>query len=227
MTATVLPHRAPADDLHWLQSILGVETAREPVVYLARPSAAEARLLLPVGPRAAAAAAMRRLHGGRGLRASIELTGGRLLGRAGLLGLAPGERVLLPPFELVSALGRRLGEPDLTAAVTLGPPRRNRKPVLQLLRPDGLVAGFAKVGWSDLTRRLVTDEAEALRAMSGRLPTTVVTPSVVLVERWRELVVSVCTELRPPGGPTIAAPSVAEVAAGIAAVDRDRRSVAE
>ena len=44
----------------------------------------------------------------------------------------------------------------------LSPARANRKPVLQLLTPQGQAAGFAKIGTNQLTRELVTAEYEAL-----------------------------------------------------------------
>ena len=106
--------------------------------------------------------------------------------------------MVLPQFELVEHLAQRLGEPELLAAVTLGARRRNRKPVLQLLRPDGRVVGFAKVGWSPLTLDLVTNEHDVLRAVAGRLPASVVAPSVLALEHWRGLVVAVTPELPPP-----------------------------
>lgn len=227
MTAPAFPRATDADDVRWLEEIMGFEPDGEPVVYLARPSAAEPRLLLPVRPAPAAAAALRRLHGDRDLRGTLELAGGRLLGRVGLLGSAPGELLMLPPFELLSHLGRRLGEPDLTAAVTLGPPRRNRKPVLQLLRADGTVVGYAKVGWSDLTRNLVATEADILREVAGTLPNSVVAPTVIAVEHWQDRLIAVCSELRPPWRAARRSARPDEVAAHIAAIGAERRSVAE
>ena len=44
----------------------------------------------------------------------------------------------------------------------LGAARANRKPVLQLLTPDGETVGFAKIGVSPLTSSLVWAERDAL-----------------------------------------------------------------
>src|SRR6266496_36574 len=51
---------------------------------------------------------------------------------------------------------------DVLVSLYLGPARANRKPVLQLLSPQGQPAGFAKIGTSPLTRALVQAECDAL-----------------------------------------------------------------
>ena len=50
--------------------------------------------------------------------------------------------------------------------------RPQKKPVLQLFTPAGDVAGYAKVGWNDVTRRLVIREADALERVLPQLRTT-------------------------------------------------------
>ncbi|MDH4365889.1 MAG: hypothetical protein OEY70_17570, partial [Acidimicrobiia bacterium] len=133
----------------------------------------------------------------------------------------------LPPFAVVDHLARALGEPELAVAVTLGPRRRNRKPVLQLIRPDGSVVGFAKIGWSPLTAELVDNEADALRLVAGRVdPAVVVAPDVLLHDRWDSRSVAVLSPLRP-AGPALPRPTpggadpngLAGVAAAIAACE--------
>lgn len=93
--------------------------------------------------------------------------------------MAGGETHVLPPFKVVEELATALGEAELIPAIGLGPPRRNRKPVVQLLRPDGITVGFAKVGWSRLTKELINNEGEWLRRVDGRLPSTVLSPAVL------------------------------------------------
>ncbi|MFV0526049.1 MAG: hypothetical protein ACK5RL_16305 [Acidimicrobiales bacterium] len=116
------------------------------------------------------------------------------------MGRLPGRRVDLPPFALVDELRRVLGESELVAAVTLGPPRRNRKPVVQLIRPDGITVGFAKVGWSPLTAALVDAEATALRRMAGRLPADHTIPAVIHHGPWRDGSVVVLTPVTGDDG---------------------------
>lgn len=204
------------DDVRWLYDLLGADVEAEPRPFLARPSLDSVQLLLPTAPAPVAAGALRRLHGGRELRAQAEMWAGRALGRLGLLSHAPGESVMVPRFELVDHLARVLGEPELIAAVTIGPPRRNRKPVLQLLRPDGRIAGFAKIGWSELTTDLVTNEASILRTIDGRLPPSIVAPCVLAVEHWRDLAVVVTAELRPSNTVVDSRPTTSDVMRTIA-----------
>jgi hypothetical protein len=71
--------------------------------------------------------------------------------------------------------------------------RPQKKPVLQLFTPAGAVAGYAKVGWNDVTRRLVVREADALEHVLQQLRTTPVfgVAEVLYRGRWqgRELVI--------------------------------------
>ncbi len=195
------PARGAVDDLDWLADVLGAGPGPDPIPYLARVARDEVHFLAPAHPPAATAAALHRLGDSRSRSRQAQAAVGRLAGRAGLLGRLPGAvRMVLPPFALVDHLARALGEPDLVAAITLGPRRRNRKPVLQLIRSDGSVVGFAKVGWSPLTAELVDNEAAVLRLIDGRLdPTVVVAPTVLLHDRWDGRSVAVLSPLRPTG----------------------------
>jgi len=195
------PGGEAADDLDWLAEVLGVDPGAGPVPYLARMAGDEVRFLAPARPAAATAAALRRLGDDRSRARQAQAVLGRLAGRAGLLGHLPGAaRLAMPSFALVDHLARALGEAELVAAVTLGPRRRNRKPVLQLIRPDGSVVGFAKVGWSPLTAELVDNEADVLRLVAGRLdPAVVVAPAVLLHDRWDGRSVAVLSPLEPVG----------------------------
>jgi len=55
---------------------------------------------------------------------------------------------------------------DLCFAVSLGTPGPHRKPVIQVLTPEGEVLGYAKVGWNGATRELVENDARMSRAIS-------------------------------------------------------------
>jgi hypothetical protein len=92
---------------------------------------------------------------------------------------------------LAEALGRR----DLAAAITLGSVRPNRKPVVQLLEPGGAPVGYLKVGWNDLTRGLVRNEARVLRRLAAHRPRTFTAPSLLHQGRWRGLEVTVGSAL--------------------------------
>jgi hypothetical protein len=210
-------------EIGWLQDILGTCPADTTISYLGRPSTEDLRFLLPTRPAAVAGASLRRSHNGRSMTEGLAAVAGRAAGRVGLIHLAPGQRLALPQFELVDHLARVLGEPSLLAAVTLGRRRRNRKPVLQLIRPDGRTVGFAKVGWSPLTAELVAGEVEILRCLEGRLPAALAAPVVIHHERWRDREVAVTTPLRTPWLQRRRGFPAAELIRSIAAVGGDGR----
>lgn len=155
-----------------------------PESYLVLPRAADPRLVLPAG-RVAAAAAVRRYAASRSVRAAVRT---QVLAAALRVGLGPlllRDRLTVtdPGESLVARLRAALGA-DLQVSVHLGPPRANRKPVLQLLTPAGAPVGFAKVGATELTRRLVDAEAAALRGLAGASLPTVEVPRVLLHEAY-------------------------------------------
>jgi len=199
---------AATADLRWLYEILDdpmIDEAdlgpRRACRYLARCSGDSLGLLIPLdSPRSAAAIFQRRNDG--------QSWSERAIGRAGeagarcsLLGpvfesglgnrlpAVPGTVITLPEPALLPYLRAQLDEPDLMAAVTVGPPRRNRKPVLQLLRSTGETIGFAKIGWSPLTRSLVDNEGAVLQhvsdhRLSGERTPLISIPSVLLDADW-------------------------------------------
>ncbi|MEE3918975.1 hypothetical protein V2I01_12700 [Micromonospora sp. BRA006-A] len=126
------------------------------------PSASRPRLADRLGP------------GGGRRRLQPEAVGRRRkLVRQGLstafrLGLGPlvfRDRLVVDGGGLDAYLTEVLGEPALVS-LHIGPARANRKPVLQLLAPDGRALGYAKLGVDPLTRALVHAEADALRRLA-------------------------------------------------------------
>lgn len=182
---TTHPKSSDADDLRWVRNVLGGDPAhpfvRSP--YLARPSAADPQLLVPLQPRAVTRAAMHRVHDARSWPQRLTGLGAQAAAQAGLLPLAGGERIALAPFPLVTHLANVLGETELVPVISIGPRRRNRKPVVQLVRPDGVVVGFAKIAWSPFTVSLISNEAHWLRRVEGRLPPGLRSPVVLVHER--------------------------------------------
>jgi hypothetical protein len=121
---------------------------------------------------------------------------------------APGGR---PPF-VTEHLRGIFGREDLELAVRIGPPRPNRKPVVQVLTPDGDLLAFAKLGWNELTRILVRSEAAALEEVARGRPRTFVAPRVLHSGEWRELEVILLSPLPADvlrGDPLRQAPPVA------------------
>lgn len=188
--------------------------------FLLLPGPGTPRLLVPAHRRPAAAAVLG--YGeqtGAGRRAATQLLAGGL--RCGLGLLLSGRRrtVVGSDRGLIGHLEQVLGEP-LLVSLHLGPPRANRKPVLQLLRADGRVVAFAKVGHDDLTRRLVRTEADALQRLSTvRLPGVRV-PEVLHQGSWGDLHVLVQSPLPLRHRRQTSPVDVARAMAAVADIDR-------
>jgi hypothetical protein len=181
-TSGTSTHHRDEEELRWVRRALGGPGTGRSQRYLVRPSLARPEILLPLEHRASTGTAMRRYHDDRSIKQRLVGLAGQSAARLGVLAMAGGDKVALEPFALVEHLARVLGEPNLVAVVSLGPRRRNRKPVLQLLRPDGVSVGFVKVGWSGLTSELITNEGRWLRHVEGRLPPDLRAPIVL----WEE-----------------------------------------
>jgi hypothetical protein len=163
--------------------------------YLVLPRAADPRLVLPAD-RLAAAAAVRRYSAHRSARAAARagLLAAALAAGAGPLLLRDRVVVRDPGSSLVARLREVLGA-DLVVSLHLGPPRANRKPVLQLLTRRGAPVGFAKLGVNELTRRLVNAEAAALRSLAAAPLGTVEVPRVLHHGTYGEVAVLVQSAL--------------------------------
>ena len=192
------------------------------VEYVALPSGRHPRLLVPPGRRAAAGA-LRRYGVGRGPSARWSA---RLLATGVRTGLAPlllrdHVRVLGRPGSATPSIEDHLAEVldhDVLLSMHLGPPRANRKPVLQVLDPRGRTLAFVKIGVDGLTRRLVRHEALALRSLGSAGLTRTAIATVLHSGQWRGLELLVQSALpvgrrgsRPDGDLLLAAQ--AEVAA--------------
>ncbi|WP_305789759.1 hypothetical protein [Symbioplanes lichenis] len=187
--------------------------------YLVVPDARRPRLLVPATSRRVAAAAVRRYAEpqSRGARLKRDAVVAALrTGAAGVL-LRDRVRVTGPASagidgHLREALGR-----DLSISIHIGPARANRKPVLQLISPEGETFGFGKLGTGPLTRRLVRDETAALRALGQANLTKLSVPSVLHAGQWRDLEVLVQSALpvwlpRAPLSPHRLAAAMVDVA---------------
>lgn len=158
--------------------------------YAVVPNYTAARMLVPLGPAAAAtvlrynALRTRRTRiSRRALGIGLRLGGGPLLLRHQV-------RVCVPPGEelLLAFLARRLGVADLVASIGLGPAGPNRKPTLQLFDRSGRPVGYAKIGHNPATRAMVRREAAAL---SRPAPAGVRRPALLAEFDWHDLAVLV------------------------------------
>ena len=173
--------------------------------FLLLPNEARAVLLLPRRPRRAAAAALRHYKASAVGRRRLMFRG---LSMAAQLGLADvlSERIAIvsaatEPDANVVAYLRKVLDREVVVGLRIGPPRANRKPVLELLSPAGEVLGFAKVGITGLTRELVRAEASALDTLAGAGLTRLEVPGLVHHGQWREHEVLVQAPLSGSGRP--------------------------
>jgi hypothetical protein len=182
--APALDLRDDASLLDGLRALLGGGSRVRAVVL---PSAARPRHLVPLRPGPAAAAALAGRAGDRGLVGRLGTGALAVAARAGGGRLVPASRVVTGADgpSLAAWLDGLLGVQGCTVAVGVGPPRANRKPVLQVLGPDGATVAWGKVGWDPLTRRLVGDEADVLDQLGGALAPGIAVPTVLARAPWR------------------------------------------
>jgi hypothetical protein len=165
--------------------------------YLVVPDARRPRLLVPSVSRRVAAAAVRRYAEpqSRGARLRRDAVVAAL--RTGASGVLLRDRIKVtgPVADSIDGhLSEVLGR-ELALSIHIGPARANRKPVLQLISPDGDTFGFAKLGVGPLTQRLVRDETNALTALGTSGLTKLTVPRVLHAGQWRGLQVLVQSAL--------------------------------
>ncbi|SCE68684.1 hypothetical protein GA0070607_0376 [Micromonospora coriariae] len=175
--------------------------------YAVVPSVARARFLVPLGAPRAGAASLLAYNALRPpkVRALRAVLGG--LARFGSAGLAPFPTLTVsvpsgvPAADLLLSerLTAALGGTPLVAAFGVRPPDPNGKPTLQLFSADGRPRGYAKIGWNDATRALVTAEAAALRALRevAGVADHPVPPGLLTETAWAGQVVAVIEPLPP------------------------------
>lgn len=162
---------------------------RKRTEFIVLPSEARAVLLLPRRPRRAAAGALRYYKASAAGSRRLMFRGLALAARAGLADTLP-HRIAIdaagtgPDADMAAYLSAALGR-DVVVSLRIGPPRANRKPVLQLLAPDGGLLGFAKVGVTDLTRDLVRAEAAALALLAAAPLERLAVPRLIHHGQWR------------------------------------------
>lgn len=142
--------------------------------YAVVPSVDRARFLLPLGSSRATAAALLAYNALRPVKVRAVRAALGVAARAGVVARAPfpvlsvAVPTALDPAEVLLAerLSTELGGGRAYAACGVRPPDPNHKPTLQLFDHAGTPCGYAKIGWNDATRALVTAEAAALREVA-------------------------------------------------------------
>ncbi|GAB1645088.1 hypothetical protein [Krasilnikovia sp. MM14-A1259] len=164
--------------------------------YVVVPDARRPRLLVPTS-RKVAAAAVRRYAEPQSRSARLKRDAVVAALRTGMSGVLLRDRIRVTgPVEesvdghLRAALGR-----ELSVSIHIGPARANRKPVLQLISPAGETFGFGKLGTGPLTRRLVTEETNALVALGAAGLSKLTAPRVLHAGQWRGMQVLVQSAL--------------------------------
>ncbi len=177
--------------------------------FVANPHRARPRLLVPADSPRAAAQSVRRYHDGASpahrlkmgfTEAALRVGGARFL-RSRRITIEPG-----PGPGLVDLLADRLERPIARFAVTLGPPRPNRKPVLQLFDERGSTIGFAKVSVDPFTDELVRRESTWLELAHRHRDPALRVPAVVwsgeIGDQFVSVVAPTWARRRPPSDPS-------------------------
>lgn len=155
--------------------------------YLVVPDARRPRLLVPAGSRRIAAAAVRRYAEPQSRSARFKRDAVVAALRTGASGVLLRDRIRVtgPAGESIDGyLRAELGR-EVSVSVHIGPARANRKPVLQILTPNGETIGFGKLGTGPLTQRLVRAETYALTALARSGLTKLTVPQVLHAGVWR------------------------------------------
>lgn len=172
-------------------------TGRPTVEYVIVPDAHRPRLLVPTHSRRVAAAAVRHYAEPQSRLARWKRHAVVAALRTGASGALLRDRVRVygPAEHTIDGYLRRQFGTELAVSVHIGPARANRKPVLQLITPDGATFGFGKLGIGPLTHALVRAETAALNTLSRVRLRQVTVPHVLLTSRWRGLQVLIQSPL--------------------------------
>jgi hypothetical protein len=165
--------------------------------YYVVPDARRPRLLVPSTSRRVAAAAVRRYAEpqSRSARLKRDAVVAALRTGASSVLLRDRIRVTGPVGASIDGYLRESLGRELSVSIHIGPARANRKPVLQLIDPDGETFGFGKLGTGPLTQHLVRAETNALIALGKSGLTKLTVPRVLHAGQWRGLQVLVQSAL--------------------------------
>ncbi|MEV8505326.1 hypothetical protein AB0368_10920 [Actinoplanes sp. NPDC051475] len=170
----------------------------EPIAeYLVVPDARRPRLLVPTTSRRVSVAAVRRYAEPQSRSARLKRDAVVAAVRTGASSVLLRDRIRVtgPASESIDGHLREALGRELAVSIHIGPARANRKPVLQLISPDGETFGFGKLGTGPLTQRLVKAETAALAALSKVGLTKLTVPTVLHAGQWRGLQVLIQSAL--------------------------------
>jgi hypothetical protein len=165
--------------------------------YLVVPSLHRPRLLVPTLSPTVAAAAVRRYAEPQSRMGRLKRDAVVAAVHARATGLLFRDRIRVtgPASAGIDGYLSDALRRDLAVSIHIGPARANRKPVLQLLSPDGDTFAFGKLGTGPLTRSLVKAETAALTVLAGSGLSKLTVPRVLHAGTWRGLQVLVQSAL--------------------------------
>lgn len=195
--------------------------------YAVLPHPQQARLLVPLGSRRAAAASLRtysatRARGSRMMRRTLAAAY-----TAGVADMVFRHRLVvsLDPrlprrqwsdYLVIEHLARALDQSSLRAFTAVRRINSNAKPTLELFDDAGHAVGYAKLGTTGATKALVRNEASTLAALSGTMESVHV-PRLLSAGAWNQAEYAVASPLpsdvhRWKHGPTATADAVSRIA---------------
>ena len=188
------------------------------------PSAADPRLVVPLRPRAAAATVARSHTAPGSAKAAARTAAMSMAFASGGGGVLLRDRLVVDVPDGAPALDDHLsvllGRP-VVIGLRVGPPRANRKPVLQVVTPTGELVAYAKLGVNTLTDELVANEADALIRLGSAILGQVRVPEVLHSGTWQghRLLVQAALPVRRSNLPDAAARTTAAMVS-VARADR-------
>lgn len=159
------------------------------------PSAASARLLVPIGRRVTAAALARYSAALTPRDVAQRLAVGTISSIAGPVLLRDRVRVTSPGRDhLAAVVGEVVGQP-VQLSLGIGTARANRKPVLGAFDISGRPVAFVKVGDTDVSTVHVAAEAASLDELGRHRFSVIVPPALLGRREWRGMEVVVMSPL--------------------------------
>lgn len=155
--------------------------------YVAIPHRRDVRLLIPREAGVPVASLMRGYRAGNTARHRLRARVTSVAARYGTLRLLPSLALVHTDSTdgLAAVLQQVLGEQRLTYGISFGPPRANRKPVIQVLDAHGDQVVFVKLGVNELTDGRVRDERQALETVATLGLSSVQAPGLVTGGSYR------------------------------------------
>lgn len=105
---------------------------------------------------------------------------------------------------LLEHIMKQMNLSDAEFAISLGTPGPNRKPVIQINTRDGIIAGYAKVGWNESTNSQVKNESDAIEILSRSTFDSFYMPKVLQSFVWNDRYVAIFSS---PGNNLQSAPN--------------------